>query len=44
MEGNPYVMSLITQTGVIITAVLGFVTVLIKHVQIRKQNKVMKPC
>ena len=30
MEGNPYVMSLITQTGVIITAVLGFITVLIQ--------------
>lgn len=30
MEGNPYIMSLVTQTGVIITAVLGFVTVLIQ--------------
>lgn len=30
MEGNPYIMSLITQTGVILTAVLGFVTVLIQ--------------
>ena len=30
MQGNPYIMSLITQTGVIITAVLGFVTVLIQ--------------
>ena len=30
MEGNPYIMSLTTQTGVIITAVLGFVTVLIQ--------------
>ena len=30
MQGNPYIMSLITQTGVIITAVLSFVTVLIQ--------------
>lgn len=30
MQENPYIMSLITQTGVIITAVLGFVTVLIQ--------------
>lgn len=30
MAENPYIMSLITQTGVILTAVLGFVTVLIQ--------------
>lgn len=30
MAENPYIMSLITQTGVIVTAVLGFVTVLIQ--------------
>ena len=30
MQGNPYIMGLITQTGVILTAVLGFVTVLIQ--------------
>lgn len=30
MQGNPYIMGLITQAGVIITAVLSFVTVLIQ--------------
>ena len=30
MAENPYIMSLITQAGVIITAVLGFITVLIQ--------------
>ena len=38
MQGNPYVMSLITQTGVIVTAVLGFITVLIQT----KTNKKAK--
>ncbi len=39
MEGNPYIMSLITQTGVIITAVLGFVTVLIQTHTNKKAKK-----
>lgn len=30
MEGNPYIMSLVTQTGIIVTAVLSFATVLIQ--------------
>lgn len=30
MEGNPYIMSLVTQTGVIITAVLSFITALVQ--------------
>ena len=30
MAENPYILSLVTQAGVIITAVLGFVTVLIQ--------------
>lgn len=30
MEQNPYMMSLITQIGVIITAVLGFVTAMVQ--------------
>lgn len=30
MQGNPYIMSLITQTGVIITAVLSFITALVQ--------------
>ena len=30
MQGNPYIMSLITQAGVIITAVLSFITALVQ--------------
>lgn len=39
MQGNPYIMSLITQAGVIITAVLGFVTVLIQTHTNKKAKK-----
>ena len=39
MVENPYIMSLITQTGVIITAVLGFVTVLIQTHTNKKAKK-----
>lgn len=39
MQGNPYIMGLITQTGVIITAVLGFVTVLIQTHTNKKAKK-----
>lgn len=39
MQENPYIMSLITQTGVIITAVLGFVTVLIQTHTNKKAKK-----
>ena len=30
MQGNPYIMGLITQTGVIITAILSFITALVQ--------------
>jgi len=30
MQGNPYIMSLITQAGVIITAILSFITALVQ--------------
>lgn len=36
MTGNPYIMALVTQTGVIITAILGFITALI---QLRTNKK-----
>lgn len=39
MQGNPYIMSLITQTGVIVTAVLGFITVLIQTKANKKAKK-----
>lgn len=39
MQENPYIMSLITQAGVIITAVLGFVTVLIQTHTNKKAKK-----
>ena len=44
MAENPYIMSLITQTGVIITAVLGFVTVLIQthtNKKARQNDKIL---
>lgn len=44
MQGNPYIMSLITQTGVIVTAVLGFVTVLIQthtNKKARQNDKIL---
>ncbi len=30
MQGNPYIMGLITQAGVIITAILSFITALVQ--------------
>ena len=44
MAENPYIMSLVTQTGVIITAVLGFVTVLIQthtNKKARQNDKIL---
>lgn len=44
MAENPYIMSLVTQTGVIITAVLGFVTVLIQthtNKKTRQNDKIL---
>lgn len=39
MEQNPYIMSLITQIGVIITAIFGFITAVI---QLHSNNKAKK--
>ena len=39
MEGNPYVMSLVAQTGIIVTAILSFITVLIQTKANKKAKK-----
>lgn len=39
MAENPYIMSLVTQTGIIITAVLGFISVLIQTRTNKKAKK-----
>lgn len=38
MQGNPYIMSLTTQAGIIITAILGFATTLIQMRTNKKQK------
>ena len=39
MQGNPYIMSLITQAGVIITAVLSFITALVQIYSNKKSKQ-----
>lgn len=39
MQGNPYIMSLITQAGVIITAVLSFITALVQIYNNKKSKQ-----
>lgn len=39
MQGNPYIMSLITQAGVIITAILSFITALVQIYSNKKSKQ-----